>query len=269
MHTPDRLGQVDVVLPAGGRLSDAFAREAGVQIKALIDLDGRTILRRTVHALRATGRVRHIAVIGPDAALTEAQASGADALLPEGASGPENMLHGLEWARTQGGAEQTSRALIAATDLPFLTAEAIVAFLDACPPHADIVVPVVRAADFETQYPNSSSVYVNLRDGEVTLGCAFLVNPATVLRNRAHLERAFAARKSNLAMAQLLGPVFIAKYLARRLTVADIEHRCQRLLNCVGAAIPGAPVELAYDIDLPEEYAYARTHLLRQKETVL
>ena len=95
MKTPPE--QFDVILPAGGRITGEFAQMAGVEIKALIDFDGETILRRTIHTLRATDRVGRIVVIGPQAALNEAQKAGANGLIIEGESGPDNILRGVRW----------------------------------------------------------------------------------------------------------------------------------------------------------------------------
>jgi hypothetical protein len=58
-------------------------------------------------------------------------------------------------------------------------------------------------------------------------------------------------------MLKLLGPVFITKFLTRRLTIEDIEERVSRIFGCKGVAVKGCSPELAFDIDLPEEYRYA------------
>lgn len=261
--TSSKQERVNIVLPAGGRISGEFAQTAGVEIKTLIRLNGTTILRRTLEVLRETGRAERIVVIGPEEALAEAREGGADATLPEGATGPENIFHGIEWAGRQGG--RAERLLIATTDLPFLTAEAITAFLDACPPEADIAVPIISKEAFERQYPGSVNTYTPLRDGLVTPGCVFLVNPETLRRNQHHIESMFVSRKSELAMARRIGLPFILRYLTRRLTIAHIEKRCQEILGCVGVAVRNAPPELAFDIDLPVEYEYARAQAAIQK----
>jgi CTP:molybdopterin cytidylyltransferase MocA len=246
---------LDVILPAGGRISGAFAAAVGTETKALIPLEGKTILRRTIETLRATERVGRIVVIGPEEARGEAKECGADGVLEEGASGPENAFHGLEWLRAQ--PNSGSHVLLMATDLPFLTPEALNGFLDACPPDADLALPIVTERAFRERFPDSPSVFVRLRDGSFTLGCAFRIRPETLLRNRAQIDQVFAARKSQWAMGRLLGLPFLLRFATRQLEVAHIETRCQEILNCKGAAVPNSPAELAYDIDLPEEYAYA------------
>ena len=250
--------QVDAILPAGGRITGAFAREAGAEIKALISLGGRTILERTIDALHATGRVERIVVIGPDTTATRSAASAADTMLLEaGPSSPANILRGLEWLRQVRGGSLPDRVLVVTTDLPFLTAQAITAFLDACPAELDMCVALLRRQEYEARFPDLKIRYVRLRDGEWTIGCAFLVNPSAIIQHRDRIEQAFAARKSQLAMIRMLGVGFILRFLARRLSIADIEQRVLAILGCTGGAVFGCPPELAFDIDLPKEYRYA------------
>ena len=287
-NTPPLL---DVILPAGGRITGEFAQMAGTEIKALIDLDGETILRRAISTLRAAGRIGRIAVIGSEAVLAEAKACSADILLPEGESGPDNILRGLaaleeekkkrrkEEEKRQGtgnreqGTEEkslstinyqlstTSKVLILTTDLPFLTADALNVFLQACPPDADIALPIMTEAEFTSRFPGTQNEYARLRDGGYTLGCAFVVDGAALLRNEAHLRALFDARKSQWQMARLIGFGTILKFVTRRLTVEDLEAKASAIAGCRGIAIRHMPPELAYDIDLPAEYEYARRHI--------
>ena len=249
---------IDAILPAGGRIEGEFARRAGTDIKALIRLNGETLLHRTVQTLRETGRVRRIVVIGPEAVQQEAREAGADGTIAEGATGTENIYRGAEWLQTQNPA--ASRILIAATDLPFLTAGALTEYFAACPPDADVTVPVITQAAFEAEYPGSGSVFVPLRPEPVTTGCVFLLNAEVLTALRPRLEQFFASRKSQIGMARLLGAGFVVRYLLHRLTISDIEAQCRRLLHCKGVAVPGSPPELAFDIDLPAEFEYALAH---------
>ena len=252
--------RLDVILPAGGRIAGEFAQMAGTDIKALIEFNGQTILRRAILTLRATNRVGQIAVIGPEPVLTEARECGAELLLPEGDSGPDNILRGLH-------AVSSTKVLILTTDLPFLTADALTTFLDACPPDADIAVPIMTEAEFNGRFPGTQNEYVRLRDGGYTLGCAFVLNGETLLRNEAHLRALFAARKNQWQMARLIGFGTILKFAARRLTVEELETRASAIAGCRGVAVRHSPPELAYDIDLPAEYEYARQQAATTAQT--
>lgn len=255
----------DAVLPAGGRIAGAFAAQVGTEIKALIRFEGETILSRTIRVLRDTGRIRQIIVIAPDEALQEAERCGADiVLLPEKPTGTENILSGL--AHVAQTANQ--KALIVPTDLPFLTTDALKPIVE-WQGAADILVPVVRRSDFEAEFLGVKSIYVPLREGEVTLGSAFRLDPNAILRNQDALAKVFEARKSNLAMAKLLGVGFILRYVTKTLSLRHIEERCQAILNCTGQALLGVPAALAYDVDTPEDYEFACRHLADISRTTL
>jgi len=252
---------VDVILPAGGRITGEFAAEAGAEVKALIPLGGQTVLERMLATLGEAGCVERTVVIGPEEIAAHPAARAADTVLPEADSGPANLFRGLEWLHHSNGGRHAGRVLIAATDLPFLTPGGIAAFLDSCPPDADIVLPLVRRQAVEARFPGLGGEYVRLRDGEWTMGCAFLVNPAALVRSRPHVERVFEARKSQFAMARLLGPLFLARLLIRQLTVAHVEQRCMAILGCTGVGLRDCAPELSFDIDRVEEFRYALRHV--------
>lgn len=268
--------KVDAILPAGGRIAGAFAAQAGTEIKALIALGGQPMLELTLDALRATQQVGRIVVIGPDELKNHPATRAADAVLPEADSGPANVFRGLQWLEESDGGKQYTqssqggarRVLVVTTDLPFLTSQAVGGFLEACPLNVDICLPVIRREAFQQRFPNTGGSYVYLSDGAWTIGGIFLFDAAAVTRNRVCIDRVFAARKSGVKMAMLLGPRIIARFLCRRLTVTHVQGRCEQMLGCSGAAVPGCAPELAFDIDLPEEYRYA-LRLMKSSDPVI
>lgn len=264
---------LDVILPAGGRIAGEFAQETGVEIKARLPIENQTILSRTISTLRELDCIGRIVVIGPDELRDEA--ASADALIAEGDSGPDNIFRGLQWLQENSNrvldspsskdqnpkAKNQIRVLVMTTDLPFVTAQAIQQFLDSCADEADICIPIVGRQQFEAHFSGAPGVWLRLQDGEWTLGCAFLLRVEALTKSRPHIERVFAARKSQIQMAKLLGPIFIARLLTKRLTVAHIKERCEQVLDCRGAVIQNAAPELAFDIDEAPEYRYVITRL--------
>lgn len=248
---------LDAILPAGGLISGPFAREAGVTAKALIQLGRWTMLERTLATLKATERIGRTVVIGPEEVTSHAAALSADAALLAGTSGAANIFRGLEWLYAAHGRRYPDRVLIVATDLPFLTPDAVTGFLDLCPAGLDLCLPIFERGEFERRFPRVPAPYVRLRDGEWIIGCAVLVDPKALVRNRQTVERAFATRRDRLAMARTLGLPFVVQFLLRRLTVPRVEQHCLRVLGCTGRAIRGCAAELAFDIDYVENYRYA------------
>lgn len=248
--------KVGAVLPAGGGMEARYARETGVTSRALLRFGGETMVGRTIRALRETGRVGAIVVVGPAEVREHETARGADGALPDDASYAENVLRGIQWLREKAN-DQLARALIVATDLPFVTAEAVNGFVSRCPAEADICLPVVRRSEYEQRFPGAPTRFFRFADGLCALGCASLVNPEALERTRGRIERALASRKNPLAMAAMLGLPFIFRFITRSLRVAEVEERCRHLLRCSGTAVWGAAPELACDIDGIEDYRYA------------
>lgn len=247
---------IDIVLPAGGRISGSFAEAAGTEFKALTMWQGSTLLSKTILSLRRSGVANRIVVVGPDEVMAEAADLGAECI-KEGNSGPDNLFLGLQKILE----EQTAasgKVLICASDLPMLSSDSILWFVRNSPADADITVPVITASSYESAYPKSGSVYVPLKDGAATMGCLFLIQPAAIMNQRQKIDEAFSSRKSQWNTFRMLGPMFLLKYITRQLTISDIEQRCEAILGWRGRAVRNAPPDLACDIDSCEDYLYTQ-----------
>lgn len=249
----------DAILPAGGTIDPNFAARVGVDAKALIEIGGRTIFDRTLDALERSGRVARTVVIGTPDVLAHPSAQRATYRLESGPSGPQNILNGLKHLRSQ--ENPPKRVLVVTTDLPFLTAEIIERFIDACPPDKDICVPLITKSQYQSRFPNSGATFIPLRDDTWTAGCAYLMNAEALEKSTPHIERVFANRKSKIGMAKLLGFGFLLKVIMKTLTAADAEKKIVEILGCSAKAVLGCPPELAYDIDFADDYDYALSHL--------
>lgn len=253
------------VVTAGGRIDGEFAREAGTDLKALVPVGGRPVLAHVIDALRGSGNVSHVFVVGPKARL-EAAVVGtlADDVLEEGETGPENFRRGLSrCVEARGGGD--GPALLCATDLAFLDAPTVRWLADKAPAEADIVFPIVEEPTYLAAFPGSPNAFAPLVDGRLTGGSLQIVRPRVILENMHLIEAGFAARKSQIAMARLLGPGLVLRFLLKRLTVAAAAARVEQVIGCrvhallVGPEAPGfAGPRLCADIDGPEDYAYVR-----------
>ncbi|MCS6948968.1 MAG: nucleotidyltransferase family protein [bacterium] len=248
------------VVTAGGRvartqfpaadLPEGIESEGDLLPKALLQVDGRTLLERVLEAVRATGRAERIVVVGA-ASLQRWLRSPAETLLPEHAEAHENLLVGLQ------AVAHYPRALYLTSDLPFVTAEAICRFLEACPEEAQLCYAIARREAFDARFPNSPSVYARMKDGEWLAGCAMLIDPSALLQRAEWVRRVAQRRKSLWQLAMLAGWGVLWRFATRQLTVADVERRAEQLLGIHCRAVECAP-ELAYDVDTPQEYEYAR-----------
>jgi len=249
----------DAILPAGGNLDATLAERVGTPNKALIPFEGRTILARTLDALEGSGRVGRTILVGTPEVQAHPDAKRASRFLPAGTSGPDTIFRGLKSLLEE--PSPPAKVLIVTTDMPFLSPELVIQFLDLCPADKDICVPLVTKSQFLGRFPGADATFIPLRDDSWTAGCAYVMDVAAFQRALPHLERLFQNRKSKVGMIRMLGFGFLWKFVTKTLTVPDVERKIQSMLHCSGSAILNAPAELAYDIDFLDDYEYALEHL--------
>ena len=248
--------QYDVILPAGGRIYGDFATEMGTAVKALVKFGDKTLLLHTIQQLRACPFVRRIVVIGPKQVEDHPAAMFADARIPEGVSGPDNIRRGLHFLH-RGAPGRLGKVLICASDLPFLTAENLTEFIDRCSPTKEIHIPICTKQSYDARFPGSQSTFVTLTDGVFTSGSVFLFDGDAFERNIEHIERLFKARKSKLRMAMLIGPVFAYKLLTNRISLEQVQGKVLEIVKCRGEAVQNTAPELSFDVDDLDDYNHA------------
>lgn len=254
---------VPAVITAGGRISGEFATVTGTPIKALIPMEGKPLVQRVLEALRDSGRVAGpVIIVGPERELQSAlAAAGSGGLsnqicyfVPEGQTGPENMVRGLSAIPESG---EHDWALLCTCDLPFLTGEALCWLLDNAPEDADIVFPIATKGEYEAAFPGTPGTYMGVEGEHYTGGSIFLVRPSAISKNQALIERIFAARKDVFSLARLGGFGLIVRLLTGTLTVEYVEARVSQLTGCRCRVVRHAPPSLAADIDTMEDYRFA------------
>jgi len=248
----------DAVVLAAGRLQGEEAKRAGVELKALARVGELTLLHAIVGALRTSHRVARVIVVGPSF-IRETERD-VDVWVDERASGEENVLAGLASALT-------SRAIVSASDAPFVEVTHIDDFLSRIPDDADFAYPVFTSGEFLLEYPRGRATFARVGSALWTGGSLCVMNVALALRHAGLIRRAFGARKSQLAMASLLGVECVLRYLTHRLAIDDIERRIGRLTGGRAAAIRGAHPALAMDCDSAQDIAYVRNWAEHERQT--
>ncbi len=253
---PAGAAKIPVVVTAGGRIAGELADAAGTTIKALAPVAHKPLIAFMLDAISNAPSVGSVVVVGPPELAPVLAAEYPNVcLVPEGQTGPENVLRGLTALRAE---IANGMALVCTSDLPFASMDAIAALLQTAPPNADIVFPVVSRADYESRFPGSPNVWTKLSGGEYTGGSCLLVRPDALEKNRALIERVFAARKSQWDMARLLGIGFALRFKMGNLTIAQAETRASELTGCKCVAQTGGDPRLSADVDTLADYRYAQ-----------
>ena len=251
---------VDVVVLAGGKNGPAMAAASGVENRAMTPIGAWTMLDYVVSALGQTPSIGRIYVVGDVPGGDDyTQVTGGETLL-------ENLLAGLNAAGAQ------ARVLISTSDIPFVTPDALEDFLQqAAASGADLCCSYVPLALCREKFPEMKRTAVKTAEGQFTLGNVMLVNPSFLIANQAAIAQAYAARKSPVKVAKMLGAGLLVRLLAaqlvlpRLLTVKALELSVSRLLGHGGraAGICSAYAEIGTDVDNPEDVAIARRLLAK------
>jgi hypothetical protein len=234
------------VVTAGGRVSGAFAQAIGTPVKALAPFGTGVLLDVVLDAIAGAG-IADVAIVGDSE--VEARVGGMR-LIPAAADGATNVARALDaWPAGDD-------LLFATSDLPFASAAGLRAFLDASAGY-DLTLPLASATAYEAAYPAAPPHVTTLGGERVANGSVFFIRGSARASVRTVAGKFFAARKSALGMARLLGSALLWRYFVRQLRIADVECRAEHVLGVRAAAIRDAAPSLSYDIDTLEDYEYA------------
>lgn len=236
------------VITAGGRVDGEFASVLGTPVKALAPFGSATFLQIAIDALRGAG-VDRIAVVG-GAQVREVCAGAVEQVFDESADGAENLRRALHaW-------DSAEPLLYVTSDMPFITAQALRTFIDRVPAGA-LALPLTEWDEFNRRFPGAPPFGITLAGEKVVNGGAFVIPAHAHERIERFATQFFDARKSVWRMARLTGPMLLLQFVLHRLGVAQLESHARRLLGIQAVAVRHAPADLAYDVDLLEEYRYA------------
>ena len=240
---------MNVVITTGGRVDERYAALAGTDIKALAPVRGRTLLDRALDALRACG-VDRIAVVGGEAVRASC-ADRVERFIDEGLTGAENVVRALRaW-------DNDAPLLYVTSDLPYVTADALRAFVMRVPRNA-IAMPICAHAAYVARFPAAPRCGIALGGRRIVNGGAFYLPSGSARRITAFATRFFDARKQPWRMATLVGPLFLLTFALRTLSIGALEREASRVLGFPCIALHDSAPELAFDADTLEDYRYAR-----------
>ena len=238
-----------VILAGHGAEPSELTLGADDPRKALLPLDGRPMVSFVVDALRASGCMRRLVVVGlADVERELALDAGWPVThLPNDISVVANALHAID------ALDAAEPLFFCASDIPLLTAEAVRDFLQrAVASGGDLCYPIVSQAVMEGRFPGSGRSFRPTADGAYAGGGLFLVAPDVVRRNADMLLKATASRKSAWRLAALLGPRVLLAFALRTVRLASVERRVSQVMACAFRFIVSPYPELAMDVDKPK-----------------
>ena len=242
-----------VLLLAGRRgPADPVAQSAGVSHKILVPIAGVPMIVRVVRSLRAVPRIKRIVVSLDDPTIldglveirTLVEAEVLSVHHTQGRSPSESVL---QYFTSQAVHEPL---IITTADHPLLTSEMAEHFCAAvAASEADVVVGVVAASLFHTQYPESKRSFIPLR-GESFCGTnLFALRTPRAAAATAFWHHAGQFRKRPWRLISTLGLTNLALLALRRLDLAAAIPRVSRVLGASIEVVQMPFAECAIDVD--------------------
>jgi hypothetical protein len=219
----------------------------GTHVKALGPIGGRSMIDAAIDAARGAGAQRVLVVGGSEVAAHCADR--VDGVLDEAAEGRENIRRAMI-------AGNADRLLLMTSDMPFVDAHGLAAFLAAAE-GCDVALPVATGDAYQAAYPGAPPHVTDLGGERIANGNVVYFAPGSAERVLPLAQRLFDARKSLWKMAALLGPALLARFAARRLRIDHIEARARDVLGIDARACRNSAPSLCFDVDGDEDYRYA------------
>lgn len=231
----------------GGR--DPLAELAGVEAKALIAIDGETMLARVIEAVRAAGALRIVVSASDSGVVAQAVTLGAETL-PAGAGPSRSAREALERLGTP--------LLVTTADHALLQAEWITRFLADTPTDADVSALLARRETIEAAVPETQRTYLRFADGAWS-GCNlfWLATPHAAAAIELW-EEVEADRKRPWRIVRRLGLGMLLRYALGRLTLAAALDRLGAVAGVRARAVASPFGLAAVDVDKPADLALVK-----------
>lgn len=248
---------MNALILAGSRPGaiDPVAAHAGVAHKALVVLDGETLLARVTAAVRGAG-MKRVAVSADHPAVLDEAARLELAIVPP-APGPSGSV-------AAGLAMLGAPLLVTTADHALLEPEWVRRFVADVPADTDVAVLLARRDAIEAAAPGTRRTYLRFADGDWS-GCnLFLLRTKRAASAIGLWTRVEADRKRPWRIVRRLGPGLLVRYLLGRLTLADAIAHLGRRAEVRAAAVASPFGLAAVDVDKPADLDLAQDLLSRR-----
>ncbi len=230
--------------------------------KALLDMEGRTMLERVMDALQTSDNVDRIVVVGLGSDMGMHFLRPVDMHLTDKGSMVANVLAGLEWLRQD--RPDIDKVLFCTSDIPTITGPIVDEFLRRCHPFDNgIYYILVTKEAMEQRFPHSNRTYVKFKGVDGAGGDMAIARAEVADSNQELWEALSNARKHAWKLARIVGFGTLIKYLMRQLSLDDVEETAERIIDGPVGIVVDPPAELAMDADKPQQVDMLRSELRR------
>lgn len=247
-----KTGEWTAIVLAGERpAGDPLATELGVRAKALIEINGKTMLSRVVHALLISAKIKRVLVLAQQIELIAE-------------SEPSDVLRDprVELAKSGNGIATSIEAVIGTSQAPWpilvttadnalLTAERVDAFLSEAR-KCDVTVGLGERSIVEQEFPETRRTWLKFSDGHFSGANLFALRNNRCLPAVKHWQAVEQDRKKGLKLIASFGPGLLVRALTRTIGLKDGLARAGRKMGLTAKAVI-LDAEAPIDVDKKED----------------
>ncbi|HUV04633.1 MAG TPA: NTP transferase domain-containing protein [Armatimonadota bacterium] len=240
------------VVLAGAPAEPEWKARYSVAYRAEVLIAGKAMAQHVIDALNASSHVGDVCLVG------NIQCEGASKIVPPVGSFMDNLVAGVKASE----AGVNGRILVATSDIPLVTPEAVDDFISRCVAlDADFCYPIISKEASERKFPSMRRTYGRLAEGTFTGGNIVVMNARFPIENAALIREVLDARKSVMRLARVIGlrtlvRAVIAQTLwAKAVDLAFLEKTVGRILNAKVKAVATSYPEIGADVDDLEQIA--------------
>lgn len=254
---------MDCIIVAGGvpQEEDLLYEYTQGKPKALLDMNGRTMLERVVDALQSARQIEEIVVVGLGSDMGQTFKRPVHHLPGQG-SLIANTISGINWVLQH--KPDTQAVFSSSADIPLVTGEIVDAIIDMCRPFDHgLYYNFVTRETMEARFPGSKRTFTKLKGVEVAGGDLGIIHPDVVVNNPELWNALSNARKHAWQIAREVGVMVLLKLLTRQLSIPDIERLATRLTGKPAKVLLNPYAEMGMDGDKPHQVDMLRAELKR------
>lgn len=243
-----------VILSGKRTVHNQFLEYAGVDNKALIEIDGKAMIQHVIDALNDSRYIESIYLVAPE----EFKEMSFDSRKPLGIIPcRDTVVENLMLAIHESG--ESESVAITTCDNPLFRGFMLDEFIRRCLAiDADFYYSVGKESVIKASYPEVVRTYVPTKDDGYTGANVYFVKKKGFSADEKTLAKIDSYRKTPWKYVKLLGRRPLLKFALKRITLEEAEARASKVIGCRFKFIPMPFPECGIDVDKVSDLTFVR-----------
>lgn len=235
--------------------NDPLLVEAGVENKALIELEGKKMISYVIQAVEQSERIDRAVVVGLEKYQIDYEPQIEIDFIPaDGEDRVDTIFTGYKhFSKTQ---NPEDHLILLPSDIPLISGEMIDDCINSMAigeTKKEAYFGVVYKSDYEKKFPHSNRSWRYLKDGTIAGGDIHAVKIKTMLDNQEFISNLISQRKSFVTMILKNSPMLILRYFTKQLAIKHIVNFVRKSMKIDATQYRAYYPETGMDLDYPDQ----------------